>query len=268
MVICRNMNKAAGFKYNENGYIVVETIGTFVPFILLVVSILSLINIVALQARMHYALTQAANTLSMYCYTLEVLGVANDLTSLDNKAYRVAGEVDAMKSEIRNVITGIESFSDLSGAMDSGGSAVNRAFGWAEAAAGDPKAAMQLIMDYGADEAWDMLFEFLARPLVGRYLSNGALTGDEYLKRSNVVKTSNSGEIVKTGLMALEFYQFTNMGLHNSKLIDKNGNVKLVAEYEVEYTFGGLRLPFRPTLRITQTVVTKAWLNGSGKGYW
>ena len=44
-------------KRDENGYIVVETIGCFVLFVFLMTSILSLINIVTLQARVHYALT-------------------------------------------------------------------------------------------------------------------------------------------------------------------------------------------------------------------
>lgn len=51
---------------NENGYITVETLGTFLPFVLLVVSILSLVNIVTAQTRVHYALTQTANAISVY----------------------------------------------------------------------------------------------------------------------------------------------------------------------------------------------------------
>jgi len=65
----------------------------------------------------------------------------------------------------------------------------------------------------------------------------------------------------------LEFYQIGNLGSGNSVLIDSKGNIKLVVEYEIMYTFGGLKLPFKPTLRVTQAVITKAWLNGSGKGY-
>jgi len=249
---------------NDGGYIVVETVGAFIPFVLLVISILSLVNIVAVQARVHYALTQAANTLSMYSYTLEILGIANDLTTLDNKAYKVAGEANGIKNEINSVLTGLDSFSDVDGAIKSGENAVNRVFGWGEEAAGDPKGALQLLMNYGLNELRGKLFEELARPLVGRYLANGTMSGNEYLTSAGVIN-KHTGAV---GLSALEFYQFRNIGLGNSVLIDRNGNVKLVVEYEVLYTFGGLPLPFKPTIRITQTVVTKAWLNGSGKGYW
>ena len=249
---------------DENGYIVVETIGAFIPFLLLIISILSLINIVTVQARVHYALTQAANTFSMYSYTLEVLGIADKLTALDNKASRVASEANDMRDDINSVLSGIDSLSGLMTSVSNSGAVIERAFGWGEEIAGDPKGALQLLMNYGLDELRNKVFEEMARPLVGRYLANGEMSGDEYLRRAGVVNTHTGEE----GLEALEFYQFSNLGIGNSVLIDANGNVKLVVEYEIEYTFGGLRLPFRPTLRITQTAATKAWLNGSGKGYW
>jgi hypothetical protein len=90
------------------------------------------------------------------------------------------------------------------------------------------------------------------------------MTGDAYLRSVNVISSQTGAR----GLDALEFFQYSNLGLGNSVLIDKDGNVNLTVEYEVEYKFGALPLPFQPTLRITQTAVTKAWLNGSGRGYW
>ena len=250
-------------KKNEDGYIVVETIGAFIPFLLLVISILSLVNIVTVQARVHYALTQAANTFSMYSYTLEVLGVANNLTRLDNKANRVTSEANAIKDNISSVFSGIDTFSGFFTSVSNSGGLIDRVFGLGEEVAGDPKGALQLLMNYGANELRGKAFEELARPLVGRYLANGDISGDEYLRRAGVVN-SNTG---KEGLEALEFYRFVNLGMRNSVLIDLNGNVKLTVDYEIEYTFGGLPLPFNPTLKITQTAITKAWLNGSGKGY-
>ena len=247
---------------DENGYIVVETIGAFIPFLLLVVSILSLVNIVAVQARVHYALTQAANTLSMYCYTLELLGVANDLTELDGKAYRAKTDIDEIKDNITTVISVFDSSSIMEG-IDEKTEAVERVVDAGENIFEDPAAVLKNLMCYGIDSLWDMLFSEMVRPLVGRYLSNGELSGNGYLLRVGVVNNHTK----KTGLAALEFYHHADKKLESSSLIDKDGNVKLVVEYEIEYTFWGLKLPFRPTLRIAQTVVTKAWLNGSGKGY-
>lgn len=231
---------------DENGYIVVETIGAFIPFILLVVSILSLVNIVTVQTRVHYALTQAANTLSMYSYTLEVTGVASALTTLDNKATKARKEANAIKNDINVIFDAINSLSRGEREYGKGGSIAD-----------DPKAALQLVMGYGANEGRNALFAQLARPLVGRYLANGNMNGDEYLKSVHVIN----------GLEGLEFYSL-GKGANNSVLIDKDGNIKLVVRYEIEYKFGALPLPFKPKLGVTQTVKTKAWLNGSGKGYW
>ena len=221
---------------DENGYIVVETVGTFIPFVLLVVSILSLVNIVTMQARVHNALTQAAKTISVYSYVLKATGVADSLMSADSKASSTAENINA-------VMNGIESLS-RGGGFDAG--AVNRALSAAEDMAGNPKTMIQNFANYGIGELRSLASEQLVRPLVGRYLANGDISGDEYLKSVRVVNF-NFGDCV---------------------IIDRNGNIKLTVDYEIEYTFGALRLPFGPTLKISQTVVTKALLGGSGDGYW
>jgi len=222
-------------KEDENGYIVVETVGTFIPFLLLIISILSLVNIVTLQARVHNALTQAASTLSMYSYVLYVTGAADGLMSLDRKASTVGENIDA-------VINGIESLSKGNGFDVNTGNRVLRA---AETAMSDPKAAIQNILSYGAGEIRNMAAEQLVEPLINRYLANGDMSREEYLRSVRVL----------------------NFDFSDCVIIDRNGNVKLTVEYEIEYTFGALKLPFGPSLRVTQTVITKAWLGGSGEGY-
>jgi len=203
---------------DESGYIVVETVGTFTPFILLVISILSLVNIVTLQARVHNALTQAACSISMYSYALYAAGMAENLSTLDSKA-KASGE------SINSVLSGIESLSGGNGF--------------------DAKAAVQNILNYGAGELRSHASMQLVRPIVSSYLANGSMTGDEYLSSVRVIN-----------------FDFTEC-----VIIDRNGNIKLTVEYEIEYTFGALKLPFGPALKVTQTAVTKAWLGGSGEGY-
>ena len=244
---------------DEKGHIVVETVGTFVPLVLLVISILSLVNIITVQARIHYALTQAANTLSIYCYTLEVMGVADTLIALDEKASVVPRDTEAMKRDLSSVFTAIGSLSS----GNDGGISASETLGGNEETSGNPMAVIEILMNYGKNELRNQLFEELARPLVGRYLANGLLSGDAYLRRAGIVNSRTGSR----GIDALEFHQLGNFGTGNSVLIDANGNVKLTVEYEVDYTFGALPLPFKLTLRITQTAVTKAWLGGSGTGY-
>lgn len=249
-------------KNDENGYIVVETIGVFIPFVLLMVSILSLVNIVTLQTRIHYALTQAANTISMYSYILEITGAANAFTELDSRAERVKKEADELKNDINKVFDGIKSLS-LGETAEQGKALLKRAIGLGEEIIDDPKKTLQLILNYGLNEGRNYIFSELVRPLVGRYLANGDMSGDEYLRSVHV----------SDGLKGLNFNEFTlfdlsSIGQNNSILIDKNGDIRLVVQYKIEYRFGNLPLPFEPALKVTQQVKTKAWLNGSGKGYW
>lgn len=250
-------------KRDENGYIVVETIGTFIPFVLLVISILSLANIVTLQSRVHYALTQTANTLSMYSYTLEVTGIADNLSTNSKMANTVIEEADAIKGEINSVIDGINSLS-VGDVHEHGSAAVNRVYDWSEKIVNDPKKVMQVLMNYGISEGGKAALGELVRPLVGRYLSNGDMTGDEYLKSVNVIGGLD-GLVFYNGL---DLFDLNSTGQNDSILIDERGDVKLVVRYEIEYKFGALPLPFEPKLSITQTVKTKAWLKGSGEGYW
>ena len=249
---------------DEKGYIVVETVCAFIPFVLLVISILSLVNIITLQTRIHYALTQAAKTMSVYSYLLEVTGVANDLTALSYKAGKTAAGVNELRNELEGVLEAVQSLSGAAETISRVDSLLNRVYGWGEAEAGQPQTAMSQLMAFGQNELKNQAFEIMVRPLVGRYLMNGDMTGDAYL-RSVGVRNRHTDAM---GLSALEFFAYSNLGLGNSALIDKDGNIKLTVQYEVEYSFGALPLPFRPTLSITQTAITKAWLNGSGKGYW
>ena len=220
---------------NEKGHIVVETVGTFIPFTLLVISILSLVNIVTMQARVHNALTQTANAISMYSYVFKITGTADDLIMLDSKASEGAEMIDA-------VLSGISAFTG-SGGFDVGGG--TRALDAAQQAVGDPRHMVQSLANYGINELRSIMSTEIVRPMLMRFLSLGSKTGEEYLESIRVV----------------------SFDLTDSIIIDQNGNIKLTAHYEVEYTFGALRIPFTPTLRITQTAVTKAWLGGSGEGY-
>ena len=247
---------------DERGYIVVETVGSFLLFVLAVTSILSLINIVAVQARVHYAITQAAQTVSMYCYTLDVTGVADHLVNSAGQAQTVQVESDAFKENLNGLLDGLESLEpDQVGAK--GEAVLNQVEGWADDTSSDPKATLQLLLNYGLQEGESALFEQLIRPLVGRYLANGDMSGDEFLKAFHVSE----------GLEGLDFYDFsltslTPSGANDSTLLTADGDVKIAVQYDVDYTFGALLMPTgTPKLHVSQVVLTKAWLGGKGEGY-
>jgi len=219
---------------NEYGYIVVETIGAFIPFVLLVISILSLINIITVQARIHFALTQTAGTLSMYCYTLHATGLADSLMSQDARASEFGENISDVLEGISALKGGSYDFQNIGGSFD----AISNM-------AANPKDTLLNFINFGIGELRSRASAALVYPMFSRYLTSGEMTVEQYFEKAYI----------------------TNFELTDCVVLDGNENVRMTAEYEVEYTFGALRLPFAPTLRISQTVVTKAWLGGSGEGY-
>ena len=76
---------------DERGYIVVETILGFVPFVIVTAFILSLAQIVALESRVHYALAQAAEEISVHSYVAKLKADGADLGSVSEFVSRVNG---------------------------------------------------------------------------------------------------------------------------------------------------------------------------------
>lgn len=245
---------------NEGGYIVVETMASFLLFVLLNISILSLINIVTVQSRIHYALTQAAEAVSVYTYTLNVMGVTDHLVTNAKKSSQAEESLNTVKTHINDVISAISKL-DAKKAMEGTKVLYKDATDTISSVREDPEAAFQLFLDYNLQEGLDALFGEAIRPLIGRYLTNGTMTGDQFLKTFHV----------EGGLNGLQFNDFDALDLNTTKSDDSRfltgeENVKIVLEYNIDYTFGALPLPFAK-LHITQEVMTRAWLNGVGEGY-
>lgn len=234
----------------KDGYIVVETTVTFMLFTLLVVSILSLINIVIVQARVHYALTQTANELSMYSYVLDALGLSEDIKKLDQTGTEVQEKIDGVLSDLETIentpeaiagsTTTTEFFDNLDALVD----AVDSLSDTAQEVIDDPKGTFVKIVRYGLNGAknWAMQ-ELVIRPMLNKYLENGTQSAEEYLK----------GYGVKDEL-----------DLRDSVFIDANGDITVTAAYDIDYTFGLLPLPFT-TIHVEQAAKTRAWLGGASE---
>ena len=247
---------------DDNGYIIVETITCFILFVFLNISILSLINIVTVQARVHYALTQAAETVSMYTYVLDVTGVADRMVNGANKAEGVEKDANTIKTNINSVIDAVNSL-DTPRTIDASGTLYDNSVEIVEKTLDDPKAAFQAFLNYGLGEGMDQIFEVAVRPLVIRYLSNGAMTGEEYLKTAHVIGGKNGLDFGD-----FDLFDLGTTSSDDSRFLTGAGNVKIVVEYDIDYSFGALPLPFaKPYLHVTQEVMTRSWLSGKGEGY-
>lgn len=251
---------------DERGYIVVETIVAFTLFVFLMISILSLINIVTVQARVHYALTQAAETVSMYSYTLDAMGVSEHLMASSGRSDKTEGEINEFITNVNNVADALEAL-NLSGIQSSGQALAQQGSSLAQRVENDPKDVMQNVMNYGIQKAGGYAFGELMRPLVGRYLANGELSGDAFLKAFRV-EGGLDGLCFAPGSLPGwngEAHRVTT-SYDSTRLLTSEGDIRIVVSYKIDYSFGALPLPFKD-LEVTQEVVTKAWLGGSGDGY-
>ena len=238
-------------KKDQHGYIVVETIGAFMLFVFFVASILMLINIVAVQARVHNAITQAAETVSMYSYILDLTGVSEFKQGVAGRADKAGDQAQNFVDNIDAVVDGIRNLSpdQIQGGIDG---ASDQAQQWMD----DPKEFMSLASNFGIEQLANAGFGSLIRPLIGHYLNNGSVSGDEYLRRMQVID----------GLDGLSFYQFDLSSSNDSTLINASGDLIISVEYSVRYGVG-LPLPFEPKLTIRQLVRTRPWGHGTGDGY-
>lgn len=253
---------------DDNGYIVVETIFSFTLFVFLMVSILSIINIVTVQARIHYAITQAAETISMYSYTLDAMGVSDHFVASAGRADKTEDDVNQFINNVNSVFDAIETL-NVSGIQSSSEALYQQGSNIAQHIQNDPKDVLQNVMNYGLQKAGGVAFGELVRPLVNRYLANGEMTGDQFLKAFHVIG----------GLDGLDFTSGSLPGWNSSshrvttsydstQFLTSSGDVRIVVSYKIDYAFGALPLPFKNKyLEVTQEVVTKAWLGGSGERY-
>lgn len=238
-------------KNDQNGYIVVETIGAFLLFVFFVASILALINLVSLQARVHNAITQAAQTVSMYSYVLDITGVSDVKQNMAGRADKAGSQAQNFVDNIDAVIDGIHSLSPNQ-VKDGVTGAKDQAEQWLD----DPKEFLSLASNFGLEQLTNAGFGVLIRPLVGHYLKNGTLSGDQYLRQMEVID----------GLDGLSFYKFDLKSSNDSSLRNASGDIVISVEYSVQYGLG-LPLPFDHSLKVRQAVRTRSWGSGSGTGY-
>ena len=220
--------------YDERGTILIEFIGSFLLFFLLMMSILSLINIVTAQARVHYALTETANTLSMY-------GYANSIAR-------------AMPQGSKEVLQDINDTLEVLNTFRSGFTS------WKNSA---PGKNMENLSKFLSKTVQASTMKKEIEKLILYNLSAGGQSGEDYLRSTRISKleltaltTDSSSASGKTSTIDLP--QTPNV------IPESPGIIKLTVEYEIDYSFMGLPLPFEPKLRVAQSVMTKMWYQKKG----
>ena len=114
----------------------------------------------------------------------------------------------------------------------------------------DPKQTFYNVLLYGLDKGKNFAMqELVIEPMIYKYLANGDRDAETYLKSYNVVESGG---------------KFLN--IRDSVFIDSDGDIVIVAEYEIDYALGLGVLPLPDAMKkisVKQTAKTSAWLGGN-----
>lgn len=244
---------------DEKGYIVIETLLAFLLYFLAMLSILTLVNIAVVQSRIHYAISEACQSASMYSYILEVTGQAAPMMNRATTSEKTEEQINEIVSNINGIVDGVMSL-DSNSVRQKADNIKTTA---------DQMTWKQLLTTF-AKKAENVAFALCMSSLSTRYLNQYGksgevlVSGDDYLKVHGVEDGLNLIGTYGLGMTGLELS--LDIGADGSSLLDSNGDITVAVSYEIDYRFGGLQLPFKK-LRTRQVVKTKAWLGGYGEGY-
>lgn len=243
----------------ERGAIVVEATISLTAFVFAIFTLLSLVNIYYIQARMSVALNSAAKEISQYSYLYYKLGVNEleaDLNTSDAQEARVTAEdtIDGV-STLMESLSGVESdlssgdFDALVADIDSGVSSVDSLVTmYADKLSNDPKGFIIGMGKMAGNELKEEVKVILGQVLAKTFMQKNLKAHvnddpDAYLKRYKVVDGMDGLDFNYTALMA---YGSTDQ-------------IQLVVTYDVQ-VIKLLNLDFKFTFR--QCAQTTAWGNG------
>lgn len=248
-------------KDRESGAIVVEATISLTAFIFAIFTILSIVNICFIQAKISVALNTAAKEISQYSYLYYALGIDN----MESKFQQGTGEgrelanntidgIGTVMDSLSDAGSSIESFDfdGLSNAVETGYQSVDSLVSmYGEKIKNDPKGMIagmgKMALNELGQEAKTLLAQVLAKAFMSKNLrSTDKDNADAFLRRYNVVD----------GMDGLNFNYTTFLAYGQSD------EIQLVVTYKVR-VLQLLNINYDFTIR--QCCKTTAWDNGISK---
>lgn len=251
-------------KGRERGAIVVEATISLSVFIFVIYTLLSVVNIYYVQAKMNTALTIAAKEISQYSYLYYKLGIDGfDETMSDgtedakSTATSTIDGVDSLISSLSDAEDGAESgdFDSMISSIESGVDDASSLVSMYQEQIGDDP--MQFIIGMGklaGNEIWEEVKSVVGAAMANMYMQKNLMefdgdSADAFLKRHNVVD----------GVEGLDFEYTSILDTESTGDDGQSGMVQLVVTYDVE-VIKLLNLDITYTFR--HCAQTRAWGNG------
>lgn len=256
---------------NERGLITVEATISLTAFMFALITVLTIINICIVQAKMSCAINATAKEISQYSYLYSLTGLNEshkDLVEEGKKdtegVTKILKDINEVFNEVENLgQTGkqtpenieeiLDAWPDLSGSMDSIGEKGKSIYSEIEDIAKDPKNLMFGIVKMAASEGFDLVKSRLIAAPLSKALVQKHLVNDEdgnvnaYLKSLGVVPSATGSYI-------------DGLDFSHSQFFPKGSSeIKVCVEYDVKVI---ALLPIDFSFHFTQTAVTHGWLTG------
>lgn len=280
--LSRCLQKREARHNGEGGMITVEAVLSLVPFIIVVLGIISFINIFMVHNRIQFAIQQMGNELSCYTYFYEALGIRAADKELGEEEDKQTQSVDKALEDVGKFLTAMgeleDSYNEEDKTFQVDQQAVNafkNAWETGEAAAGDvkglladPKGTLRgfiyLALEMGEEKGKALLLDLISSGMIDSYLESSALkngvglgmTSDQYLRYFGV----------KNGKAGLDFGKSSLFSKNASSENLKYRMIDIVVEYDIEVYILKLFLK-DPTIHVVQRCVVPAWLDGDGQKY-
>lgn len=256
---------------SESGSVTIEATISLSAFMFAIVTILTIINICIVQARVSYAINTTAKEISQYSYLYALTGINDshgeleaagqaDTLPLDN----VFHDLNSMYNEIENLgesgLSTNNDIDDISAKWDSISSSLNgledsgsALMSDIEDIADDPKQIIFGVAKLAGSTALDtakskLIMEPLARAMCKKHLvSSKSGNVDSYLKLLGVVPDATGS-------------YYKGLDFHGSTLFANGSNeIKVCVSYDVK-VIALLPIDFR--FHFEQTAITHGWLAG------
>ena len=254
---------------NECGMLTVEATLILVPFLMVIMGIISFINVFLVHNRVQYAIFQAGSELSAYTYVYQALSlraadlkVKEDADSATEELDKLVGnfstfldDADATGDQI-NDLPNSESYKDFTDKVDgikdqadktlaSGKETYNQLLEMIK----DPQTFLQgaafNAVEIGIEKLKSLFTGWLANGMVNVYMRTDSMSSQEYLEKFGVVDGK------------LDFGNSIMFGDENRRMLD------IIVEYDIEIPMFKLFLK-DPTIHMVQRCAVPAWLDGDG----
>ncbi|MGN0481105.1 MAG: hypothetical protein ACI4EV_06000 [Lachnospiraceae bacterium] len=264
----------------ERGSITVEASMSITAFVFGIVTILSVINICMVQARMAYAINSAAKELSQYSYMYSLTGIPNSVSKVKQNADGTQQDINDILKNVdeafsaidnlgknagdaySNVVAGqgvsIESISNdwksIVGSADDVKSSATSLYEKFSSIADNPKKLIFGIASMVQVEAMDLITSRLiaaplAKLMVKKHLTNeSGGSAEAYLKSMRIIPS----EVTGSYMGGLDFSKSTLFPGGSSE-------ITITVEYSAKII---PLLPIKTTYKFCQTAKTTGWLAG------